>query len=234
MSPFPHHHAIVGGAAAPVATVPIVVDSEPTVQATSGTVHAIDVPAVLAGDLILIFANGAASAAYTMTVPTSYASLWDEANGNLRGRGFRRVAPSDAAATTASVTLSAGQRFSAITLVIRGYDTDVAIADAIAVGTAATGNSDSPNPPSVSPPWGDTVPSLIVPVAHSAAGGSISYPSSYTDGLTAYTGVSNNFHARTSSAEREVEASSEDPGTFGLGGAFLWVAQTVAIKGGIA
>ena len=221
-------------AAAAEPTVPVVAASALTENATSATTHAINIPAVLAGDLILILANGAASAAYTMTVPTGYDSLYDQANGNLRGRGFRRAAPSDAAATTVNVTLSAGQRLSAIALAIRGYDTDVAIADAIAVATAATGNSASPNPPSVTMPWGTDAPSLIIPVAHSAAGGSISYPSSYTDGLTVYTGVSNNFHARTSTAEREVEASSEDPGTFGLGGTFLWVAQTIAVKGGVA
>jgi hypothetical protein len=43
--------------------------------------------------------------------------------------------------------------------------------------------------------------------------------------------VFNNFHTRTSSAERTVEASSEDPGAFTLGQGQPWVAATVAIRG---
>lgn len=221
--------------AAPSAPVtPFVAASAITESATSATSHTVNIPAVEAGDLIVLLVNGAASTSYTITTPSGWEQLYNSANGDLRGACYYRTAPSTASATTITVTISAGQRLTAVALAIRGYDTDVAIADAIAVATAATGNSASPNPPSVTIPWGAGAPSLVIPVAHSAAGGSISYPSSYTDGLSAYTGVSNNFHARTSTAEREVEASSEDPGTFGLGGTFLWVAQTIAVKGGVA
>lgn len=216
-------------------TAPTIAASATTENATSADVHTVNVPAVTEGDLQLLIVNGAASAAYAITDPAGWAQLYDAASGNLRGALFYREAPATAAATTMSVTLSAGQRLSAIALSVQGYDLESLLENVLAASTVATGNSLTPDPNAVTMPWGADVPSLVLAIAHSAAGDEAEYPAGYAGGLTAYTGVSNNFHARTSVASREVSAASENPGAFSVDSSSgrFWASWAVAIKGGI-
>lgn len=221
-------------AAAPERAFPVTA-AVATYAAESATTHPVNVPAVTAGDLQLIIVNAAASTSYTISTPSGWTQLYNSANGNLRGAAFYREAPSTSGATTVNITISAGQRLTAVAYTITGHDTVPALADIISVSAGATGTSTTPNPSSVSVSWHDTgEKTLALAVAHSAAGASVSYPSGYSDGQTAYTGVFNYFHARTSVAEKNIEAASEDPGSFTLGDSQLWMARTIVIRGGVA
>lgn len=194
------------------------------------TTHSVEWGAGAADDVLVMLYNGAANQSYTLSLPSGWASLYDVTQGDLRARAAWRPAPSASSGST-NVTLNNGSRFSAQTYRIQGVWDGGLLETAIAVGGAAGGTSTGPNPGSLSVPWGTSQPSLILAVSHSAAGGSVSYPSGYTDGTTAYTGVFNSFHARTSSAITTVTAASEDPGAFTLGDSVAWRAATIAIRG---
>lgn len=234
MTPFPFSHGVAGGLAVAGGVEyypPVVRNVTVKEDDTSATTHSVGWGAGDADDVLLMLVNGAASTSYTMDVPTGWSSRYNVTQGDLRARAFVRSAPS-ASAGSVNVTISAGQRVSALVYRLANVDDEVSLAEAIVAGGAAGGTSTGPNPGSLSIPWGASQPSLVLAVAHSAAGGSVSYPSSYTNGQTAWTGVFNNFHARTSVARRVVEAASEDPGAFTLGHSVLWRAATIAIRGG--
>lgn len=226
----PHHAPDPPPPPPPDPTAPYVIGSQVTALESAAS-HALALPTAQAGDLLLAMYNGAAAASYTLGVPTGFTGLYDVTNGNLRGRAAARIATGGEGAT-ASVTMGGdAQRFAGVVLAIRGWDEAAGIAGAITVGTHATGSSTAPNPPSASPAWGASPPTLVVALAHSAAGGSITYPSGYENGASAYTGVFNNFHARASAATREIAAASEDPAAFAIGNSVAWIARAIAIKG---
>lgn len=216
------------GVTVPIA--PIVAATAATQLEPAGTTHAMNLPTgIQAGDLLLAVFNGAANQTYTLSLPSGWESLYDATNGFLRSRGAWRVATGDEGSTV-SVSTAEGTRFSSEVFRITGWDDSGLAEDAIAVSTTVTGSSAAPDPGSRSLPWGDE-PTLALAVAHSAAGGSITYPSGFTEGLSAYTGVFNNFHARTSVARAEVDTSPVNPGAFGIGSTHLWTAHTIVVRG---
>lgn len=204
---------------------PIVETTNSSTNGTSATSHTIDLPSGIAsGNLLLIFWNGAANSSYTADTPSGWNSLYDATNGNLRARGAYRVS-NGSEGSSVGVTFSAASRFSSTAYRISRYEATPA------AGGAATGTSASPDPASLSHGFVGTDKVLWIAVSHSAAGGSISYPSGYSGGVSGYSGVFNNFHARTASAHREFESASENPGAFAVTDSVAWVARVVAIRG---
>jgi hypothetical protein len=55
-------------------------------------------------------------------------------------------------------------------------------------------------------------------------------PANYTGQITDAGIVAGVTLARTSSAQRELEAASDDPGTFALSASVQWAANTVAVR----
>lgn len=210
--------------------------SYPVVEATS-TYHAdseldshpVTLPTgITAGDLLLLFLTLPRMAGSNIDLPSGWSSLYADnyATGSsyTKVRGIYKTA-SGSEGGTVTVATPGLARFASVGLRISGWQ------GTPEAGTAAKAASANPNPPSLSPSWGSDK-TLWLAVAHSSAADAVSsYPSSYTDGLTIYTGVFNEYHARATAARRELEASSDDPGTFTLAQSVDWVANTVAVRG---
>jgi len=106
------------------------------------------------------------------------------------------------------------------------------IATDIAVGTAATGSSTTPDPPNVSHSFGTGDETLYMAFIGVNSNKTISgYPSGYSDNQNSDVGISTS-HTTIASCSKAAASSSDNPGTFTLSGTDTWVALTIAIKPG--
>jgi hypothetical protein len=92
------------------------------------------------------------------------------------------------------------------------------------VSTLATGTNANPNPASLTPSWGaaDTHWEAIAGVENERT--TSSYPTNYSSG------TNQRNSATLTIAHRDLNASSEDPGTFTMAGSENWAAATLAIR----
>lgn len=102
-------------------------------------------------------------------------------------------------------------------------------ATAPAIGTISTGASANPDPPSLTSPWG-AEDILWIPVyswdvgsAHSA------YPANYSSNQQSSVWADAGGEG-IAAATRELNASSENPGTGTIAASRVWIAQTIAIR----
>lgn len=101
-------------------------------------------------------------------------------------------------------------------------------------GTAATGNTSTPNPPNLDPSgWGTEDTLWIVAYGWDANVSNSAYPANYTykQGTDR---VSGGAGAGVALAARQLNAASEDPGTATLSASEDWVAATIAVRKYIA
>lgn len=104
-------------------------------------------------------------------------------------------------------------------------------------GTSATGTSTAPNPPNLTPAWGLFKNLFIAVSGHNTAGASpptaiTGWPTNYGTGQTSTGGgAGSGGNNRLGTACRQLEAASDNPGTFTLAASNTWRAQTIAIKG---
>lgn len=194
----------------------------PTVQATNtgvgtastNTAHVANMPAGIAAGDLLIMVIGSPVAPGTISCPgwTFFSTESDGANANM---AFAYKTATGSEGATQAITTVNSVRLAFITYRISGWS------GTPERGTAAPGAGTSANPPSLSPSWGSADTLWIA--ACDATCDITSAPANYTNLLknitTAYVGA----------AQRQLTASSDDPGTFTLtyGGS---VAQTYAIK----
>ena len=186
---------------------------------------------IASGDLLVMFCNTVSAWSGGISVPSGWTALYTSVFSGESGdkvRCFYKTATGSEGSTVAVATPD-WTRMSAVTFRISGWDSG----EAPEAGTPAVNSgSTAPNPPSLTPSWGSDK-TLWLAVSHSSAGSSVSYPTNYSGGVTAYSGVDNAYHARTAVAVRELEATSEDPGAFTLGSSATWVANTVAVLGAL-
>lgn len=101
--------------------------------------------------------------------------------------------------------------------------------------TGGSSQSSNPNPPSLSPAAGaDDYLWFAFAFGGNDDGAYVSAPTNYTGGVGTVTGAGNNDGAQIMSARRELNASSEDPGTFEWDLNDHWAAITAAIPPGTA
>jgi len=92
--------------------------------------------------------------------------------------------------------------------------------------TVATGTSTTPNPPSLTSGFGAVDTLWIAGCSHNSAFADPSgFPANYTNGLTIHGSSGPMF----SEANRQLNAATEDPGTFTIGSSLAWTATTVAV-----
>lgn len=183
---------------------------------------------VAAGDLLLIVTIPSTSGV-TPSTPAGWTALtW----GALTGCGTAVVFYKQAAGGETSQAIThASARLAWVAYRITGWDT----AKAPEVGTAATGSSVNPDPPSISPSWGATRNDLFIAasaVNNGNTGATSAYPSGYSNGQTTRTQKGDSSDVRISSAEKRTTSmvSSENPGTFTTTTG-NWTAQTIAVAG---
>lgn len=203
---------------------PVVESVTPTVFGTAATSHLVAMPAVvLLGDLLVAeFVN---SGDATVTTPTGWTQLHTTANGvTARLGSYYRIAGAlDGGATFDFVTSTSVRAVAHVYRVSSWHGTTPP-----EVGTAATGSSTTPDPPTLTPSWG-AADTLWLAVAGSAGAVTVTtYPTSYTDGFDDNTTGANS--VMVGSARRQLNATSDDPGTYTVSVTGAWVAQTVAIR----
>lgn len=203
---------------------PVVASLTPTVFSTAATSHLVDMPAVVnAGDqLIIAFSSDGSS---TVTPPSGFSQLHTTSNTNLVRLGtYRKVADGTEGGTTVDVVTSASCKAAAHTYRITSWH-GTTIPE---VGTAATGASVNPDPPTLSPSWGAEDTLWLALAGINALVTTSVYPTNYTDGTTS--GTSSGNANTVISARRELNATSDDPSALTVSTNTEWVAQTLAIR----
>ncbi len=203
---------------------PIVQGVTTSTQAANSTTTVINLPpGVAAGELVLAFL-GTDSGAGANTWPSPWVELKDDA-----GTGFEAgIAYLIASGGETSVTVThSTERGNAIAMRISGWHGTTPPE----VTTAATGSSTTPNPGSLTPSWGadDTLWIAAMFADDSAVPFPVTaWPTNYTDNQTQ--GSTAASACDVAIATRNLNAASEDPGTFTMTGTETWSAYTVAVR----
>lgn len=201
---------------------PIVAATNTSVRETTGTSHTVNLPAgITSGDLLIVFFG--AGNGVTVTWPGGWTEF---TSGTVAGSvqqnaAYRRADGTEGASIT--VTTSAARRSVHASYRITGHH-----ATSNPEGASATGTSANPDPPNLAPSWGTAEDVLwIVSETHSTSDAITAYPTNYGNTLEIATSVS---ALRLGSARRELNASSENPGTYTIANSRDWVAGTAAVR----
>lgn len=201
---------------------------------SDATSHTVSMPAsVEQGDLLVCFFSNDGSA--TVTTPSGWTQLHTTVDGGnaVRLSTYAKKADGTEGGTTVDFVTSATERAAAqVHRFKRGTwygDSSNSFAQSIKIGTAATGTSTTPDPPTVSPPWGK-LNALVIAVEANDDGTvtDSAYPSNYYD-RTNTVSDANAAGVSLTTAIRSQMTTSENPGTFTITSQ-EWVAQTVAIR----
>jgi len=203
------------------ADFPTVEGTNITSTSNNATSRTINLPTgIVAGDLLMVFAMGATTGANL--VMSGWSTLY---NTTFQSDGTSAVFYKTAVGSDTSTMTSANVKVCATAYRISGWTGTPEAA------SAAHGNSNSPDPDSLTPSWGKTNTLWIAAAHQSMNSGTVSsYPSSYTGGVN---GVASDASGGTmGSAHRQLRAVSENPGAFTMSGSNNWAARTVAIRPG--
>jgi hypothetical protein len=190
-----------------------------TEHTSSGTTsHAFTIPDHDTGDLIV--AAIALVDGGTITDPGGWTQVYADAVSAFKGRVFYRVMDGSEGATV-TWTSTTGCRDEGVLYCIAAGTHGSAVE-----GSDVTGTGTNPDPPSVTPSWGDTENLWMVFLAAGVSLASIgAYPTNYTERQFR----DNTTAATIASAIRYNAAASEDPGTWTIASG-AYVAGTVAVK----
>ncbi len=184
--------------------------------------HALTMPAgVATGDLLMVFTTTASGVTFSVSAGTGWAIVdqIDSASGAIRGAIFWKVADGSDAL---SVGISSARALGARIIRVLAGTFDAATPFDQTSATPATGAN--PDPPNHTPSGGAD-DYLWIAVRHGSTAATSAAPTNYDDLRTASTGANATL---VSIAERELNASSEDPGVF-TAGSSQNVVRTVAI-----
>lgn len=211
------------------AAFPTVAATNSTADSANATNHTVNLPTGISNGNLLLVTIACRNSTTTITFPAGWTIVGSEwttggsASAHSRMALYRRTADGSEGSTI-SVTTDVSNSCASISKRITGHHTS----SNPELGTAATGDSTTPDPPSLTPSWGaeDT---LWVAMSGKGAGGSASgYPTNYSQNQLSVPTTSGT-NAALYWAERELNGTSDDPGTFTQSSA-VWGAQTLAIR----
>jgi hypothetical protein len=211
------------------ATFPTVDNTCTSLTSSASTSHSPCLPSGIAVNklIVVIFS---AQGSQTITWPAGWTALCTSTAqaGNLQGETRYRIADGSEGSSI-SVSTSGSTRTAHQAYLIGGWG---GTSSDVACGTPSANNGTNPNPPALTPSWGAADDLWIVPLA-ARGGGTISAdPASYTNGFGSSTGTGTT-DAQTRSARRNLNATSDDPGTFTMTSE-SYVVSTIAVKPGTA
>lgn len=202
---------------------PVVESVTPTIIDVAGTAHAIGMPATVnAGDLLL--ASIGFFTAGTVTVPANWNQLHFTNASDCILANYYKIAVGNEDGTTVDFVSTGNTKAVAHVARISAWHGTTPPE----VGTASTGSSTTPDPPTLTPSWGAADTLWLARASVRAIVAFSGYPANYTNGIDDSTGATN--AGTLASARRELNAATEDPGTFTKNGTTVWVAQTVAVR----
>lgn len=196
--------------------------------AGSASSHSVDLGSFSAGDLIIVCFAAESNPTQTWThdgATDHFTALFGVASGfglSNQYAKYRVMQAGDSA--TLSVGLSASKKagWLVIKVAAGGFDS----ASPCTGGGAGGGNNSSPDPPNLAPGWGALDILWLATSAHYSASGINSAPANYS-GLAGY---GSGTYVHISSAYRNLNASSENPGAFTLSSNNFWTAGVIAVK----
>lgn len=198
--------------------------------ATSVTSMAVNMPATVnSGDLLIAIVSVRNAGTWTKPSGWNDIATLSQAGGGSVGKtnGFYKIADGTEDGGTATWTASVGT--SGAWQVIRITNWHGTTPPEAAT---ASGDATSANPPSLTPSWGAADTLWLAIAGHAAASAA-----AFTAAPTNYLGFANNGASSggaavsIASCYRELNATSEDPGTFTAGGSNRWwAAGTIAIR----
>ncbi|TIL64497.1 hypothetical protein [Mesorhizobium sp.] len=209
---------------------PLVNGTNTSTEEADVTSHAVLLPASVAiGELLIvtITLGNATTNVTTISTPSGWTALFNEAQAGRTSAGFYRVADGSEGA---SVAVSSSEARSSVhqSFRISNYQGSPEAAATNAI-------SADPDPPSLSPSWGSADNLWLVFEGHRSGNVAASaLPPGYSNDLTIRNGgaATTNGFARSTTARRNLTTASENPGAFTLGsGTTRWVAATIAIRG---
>lgn len=213
--------------------MPSVAATNESSTTSAGTSHVVSLPgSIAAGDLLLVVMNIGSTAA-TINALTGWTALLDEGVASGLYLAYREADGTEGASIT--LTSSASTRDATITFRITNAQ-DPAV-QAPQIGTTATGSSTTPDPPAITPTGGakDYLFIACAGMAGEEADDDTwanTPPTNYLPSppLQKSCGVAGtNLGGLIMAASRELNASTENPGTFAVDVTNGWRAQTIAV-----
>jgi hypothetical protein len=196
---------------------------------STGTANAASITVTLSGtpangNLYIIFLQaGSTTTTWTQTAGTTgWSELYDTNGGSV---WYKQIATNEPNPT---FSLSVSENSGYSVLQITGHENPSTQAPQVSIA-AVHNNSSSPNPPSLTP-TGGAKDYLWLAVSGNTDGRRTvnSGPTNYSN-LNSFTTSGGPSGASGATAERSINASSEDPGAFTLSGNSPWEARTIAI-----
>lgn len=216
---------VAGGAPPPAAAFPVIADTNTSVVSTNETSHTMDLPPnISSGDLLLlVFASDGGAGGITWPAGyTEFKEFAQDTNVTL-SLAYRQADGTEGA--TITVTTGGAQQTSHGAYRITGHVDPVTQAPEDSTG--ASGATANPDPDSLSPTTGAKDYLWIAVHANDGNKTTDAFPTSYDlSQISQAGGVSG---AGVALAGRQLNAASEDPGSFTLNIADQWVAVTVAV-----
>lgn len=208
---------------------PVLGTIKDTAFATSVTSMSVGMPAtVSSGDLLIALVE--VRNAGTWTKPTGWndISTLSQAGGSSVGKlnGFYKIADGSEGGGSASWTASTGTSAQWQVLPITNWQ-GTTPPEAV----SASGDATSANPPSLTPSWGADNTLWIAVAGNAATGettGFTAAPTNYT-GLHSVGTSSGGATVNLATASRQLNAASEDPGTFTPSSNRFWTAATIGV-----
>ena len=183
---------------------------------------------LVAGDLIIAIMGRPSTTGGNPTFPAGFVV----ANSSLtRQLDFAKKLSDGTETGNFTVTISSNNTGGWIVFRITGwggtlgttFDNTAGTCGDVARATSASGTSTTPDPPSLDPASWGTEDTLWIAscMCAAAAGNPTAFPTSYSTGVRAN---------GCGAADRQLNASSEDPSTFSQASSLAWLASTIGVK----
>lgn len=194
------------------------------------TAHVVDLPAVGAGDLLIVAFGMDTNGSRTMTPPADWTEILDDDGGAVDNWAIAayRIFASGQGATTVTFTSSAVERGAYHVFHYAAgswHGTTPPEASVVAIAT-----STAPDSPSLTASWGaDDNQWISFAVREGNAAAPSAYPTNYGNGANTAEGTVGG--ASLASAWRDLNAATENPGAYTTPASTEWVAFTIVVRG---
>ena len=200
-------------------TYPSVAATNGGYDSAAGTDHTVNLPSgIVSGNLLIVIFTTASNP--TVTFSEGWTQIYYTSNSTTVSSGAYYRQADGTEGSTVSVTTNTSQYTSHNSYRITGWS-------GTPEADSTTGTSTTPDSPSHTASWGARSTLWLAVHGRSAYdAATTSYPTNYTNGIEYSNGGT---FPTTASARRQLNAASEDPGTFTETGNRAWVAGTIAI-----
>lgn len=183
---------------------------------------------IVAGELLFALISRRSSGTGAYTLPAGWVELDDFQVDSVTRVCVAYKFADGTEGSTISVSVSAGTG-SAVTRALITRIQNAHASSAPEMASVANGSGTTPNPPSLSPSWGSdkTLWIALFGCQNDTTANVTAYPTNYDDNQKF---IPNSATTTIAWATRELEASSDDPGTFTISTSRTWGARTVGVR----